>query len=165
MEYKLRKLKEKDVDFMLEWMHDDEINQYFVFDAKNTTKMQALEFISKSQNLDINANFAIVDSTDEYLGTISLKAIDHKNKNAEYAISLRKKAIGTGAATIATQAIISYAFNDLQLNKVYLNVLSDNIRAIKFYEKSGFIYEGEFKKHIIKNGEFKNLKWFAVYKN
>ena len=42
------------------------------------------------------------DQDDEYLGTISLKNIDLKNKNAEYAISTRKKARGTGANQQAT---------------------------------------------------------------
>ncbi len=164
MTYNLRDLKEKDVDFMLEWMHDDEINKYFIFDAKNTTRQKALDFITNSKQKDINANFAIVDTNDEYLGTISLKAINNKNKNAEYAISMRKIAIGTGAAKIATQKILQFAFEELNLNKVYLNVLSDNTRAIKFYEKMGFVFEGEFINHIVKNGESKNLKWFAVFK-
>ena len=70
-------------------------------------------------------HFAIVDDkNDEYLGTISLKHIDYKNHNAEYAISTRKKVRGSGIAQKSTELILDYAFNNLDLHKVYLNVLS-----------------------------------------
>ncbi len=163
MDFILRTLKEKDADFMLEWMHDEEISRNFVFDAKSTTKEKALDFISKSQKDNKNLHFAIADKNDEYLGTISLKNIDLKNKNAEYAIGMRKKAIGTGAAAFATKQIANYAFEKLNIEKVYLNVLSDNLRAVCFYEKMGFVYEGELIKHVIKDGEHKNLKLFALF--
>lgn len=160
---KLRRLKEKDSIGMLEWMKASDVNLYFRFDPNEVTEDTVLNFINNSMTNE-DRNFATVDDKDEYLGTISLKNIDFSNRSAEYAVSFRKKAKGTGAASFATDKILYLAFKELNLNKVYLNVLSDNVRAIKFYEKMGFEFEGEFKEHINFNGEFKDIKWYGMRK-
>jgi RimJ/RimL family protein N-acetyltransferase len=102
-------------------------------------------------------HLAIVDEKDYYLGTISLKEIDHAAKNAEYAISTRASAHGTGAALQATREILRIAFEELHLDRVYLNVLDENSRANRFYQKCGFRYEGQFRDHLLIRGELKNL--------
>lgn len=163
----LRLLKEDDAKCMLDWMHDPKVNQFFRFDANSMTEEKAKDFIKQS-NCDIEQkkayNFAITDGDDEYLGTISLKDIDWEARVAEYAISMRTKAQGKGLATKATKEIIRYAFEDLGLNRVFLNVLSDNQKAIHLYEKCGFQCEGLFKNHVNIHGENKSLKWYAIMK-
>lgn len=161
---KLRKLKVKDAKFMYEWMTDYECNRNFRFDPQKITLKSCENFIETSIQDKENLNLAIVNENDEYLGTISLKNINYNDLNAEYAISVRKNFHGTGVAKDATLEVLKYAFEELKLNKVYLNVLSENIRAIKFYEKIGFTYEGEFKKHLRINSEYKDLKWYGFLK-
>lgn len=68
----------------------------------------------------------MVDENDEYLGTVSLKCIDTTAGTAEYAISMRSCAHGSGAAADGTREILKVAFDKLHLNGVYLNVLADN---------------------------------------
>lgn len=161
---KLRELQIKDAPFMLEWMRDKDINRFFAFDSKSVTLESAKNYIENAQGDKENRHYAIVDDEDQYMGTISLKKIDAKNKNAEYAISLRTCAQGKGYASFATKKLLEIAFVELDLFKVYLNVLSYNKRAIAFYEKIGFSYEGEFKHHLVKDGEFQNLKWYAKFR-
>jgi len=159
----LRKLKLKDAIGMLEWMHDEELMRNFRFNGMQMTREKAEAFIRHAQNDDGNKHFAVVAEEDEYLGTISLKNIDFENKNGEYAISMRQKAIGTGIALEATKLLFDIAFGELDLTKVYLNVLAENKRAIRFYEKAGFVKEGEFKRHVYSNGRLQDLCWFAIF--
>jgi len=161
---RLRNFKKKDVQGMLEWMKDDSINMFFAFDAKRIDEASCLTFINEAQS-EIDKHYAIVDDNDAYMGTVSLKNIDKKNSHAEYAVALRKTAHGKGIAKIATDEILRIAFEDLGLDKVYLNVYAENKRAIAFYEKYGFTYEGEFIRHIRINGELCNLKWYAFFKD
>ncbi|ADZ85481.1 GNAT family N-acetyltransferase [Cellulosilyticum lentocellum] len=164
MNIKLRKLKQKDAPLMLEWMQDKEITSCFRFDAQSMTIEKVYSFIEKAQDISTDMHLAIINEEDEYLGTISLKEIDSINHTAEYAISMRKCAIGSGVARSATEKLLDKAFNEVKINKVYLNVLSDNIRAIKFYEKLGFSFEGEFKDHLFINGKYKSIKWYGIFK-
>jgi RimJ/RimL family protein N-acetyltransferase len=157
----LRKLKEKDVPYMLEWMHDKEITQNFRNDFGTYTEVMVKNFIKSSYN-DKNRHFAFVDTNDIYLGTISLKNISYQDKNAEYAIVTRRSAQGTGQAYCATKEILEYAFHTLKLEKVYLNVLEENVRANQFYKKCGFELEGQARHHVCINGIFHNLNWYAI---
>lgn len=165
----LRELSENDVPFMLEWMHDLDFQKCFQKNMMKMTYQQAHEFVLKSKHpTDLSTchgkdlHFAISEKvSNEYLGTISLKHIDLLNRNAEYAIVVRKKAQGNGIALRATQLLIEYAFSVLKLHKIYLNVYSENERANKFYQKVGFIYEGCSKDHVMIDQEFKDLNWYG----
>ena len=161
----LRQLKEKDADGMLEWMHDSDIQKCFRVDMSSRKRRDVIAFINTStvQVVDGGSiHYAITDEDDEYLGTISLKDIDLSARNAEFAISLRKMAQGKGVAVSATKELLNIAFNTYNFERVYLNVLAENQRAIHLYEKCGFVYEGEFRKHLFLNGEFKSLKWYSM---
>jgi diamine N-acetyltransferase len=162
---KLRKLEDKDAPYMKEWMKDKKVNCFFRFDPDSVTSDSVRAFIKNSQNTNNSYHFAIADEEDTYLGTVSLKNIDMDAKSGEYAIALRACAQGKGAGRFATYEILKFAFEKLGLNRVYLNVLSDNEKAIKFYQKIGFICEGEFYQHVYIKGELKSLKWFRMMKD
>lgn len=163
---KLRKLELKDAESMLEWMHSKNVVEMLAQNFENKTIEDCRQFI-KNANEDesIFLHRAICNDTDEYLGTVSLKHINMHDKNAEYAISMREKAMGTGASMYGTKEILKYAFDELHLEKVYLNVISENVRAKKFYAKAGFKYEGTAKKHIMIQGKLRDLEWYAFYKD
>ena len=161
---RLRRLKEKDIPGMLEWMQDPEINQWFRFDAAKMTTERARDFIAGSFS-EQNRHYAITDDTNEYIGTISLEDIDMENRHALYAISVRSAYQGLGIAMEATELLFEIAFHELELERVYLNVLSDNIRAKRFYEKAGFRYEGCFHHHLWLGGEWRDWDWYAILRN
>lgn len=158
----LRKLEEKDIDGMLEWMHDESLNRWFKNRFSEMNYGQVADFVKNSFNSE-NQNWAITDENDRYMGTISLKNISVSDRNAEYAIITRKCAHGTGLAYKATKEVIRYAFDELKLHRVYLNVLEENGRANNFYRKCGFQFEGTSVGHIYIPGKgFCNLNWYAV---
>ena len=163
----LRRLQEKDAEGMLEWMHDPEIQRNFRTDMAHKKYEEVVAFIrdAKFQVIDgQSVHYAVADETDEYIGTISLKNIDLTAKKAEYAICLRKKAHGRGIALAATRELLEIAFRQFGLARVYLNVLSDNEKAIHLYEKCGFHCEGEFRNHLFLQGKYHNLKWYGILK-
>ena len=159
-EIHLRQLELKDAPVMLEWMQDPSIACFFRFDAQSMTLEKCEEYIRSASSDTSSRHYAIADENDEYLGTISLKNIDFEKQEAEYAISTRKKAHGTGAAMAATKQILKIAFEDIGLKRVYLNVLKENFRANAFYKKVGFDFEHSEKQKIC--GEQKELNWYSI---
>lgn len=157
----LRRLEQKDAPFMLEWMHDESITCNYRYPFASMTLEKAKNFIKYSFDEE-NQHFAVIDDKDEYLGTVSLKHISEKDHNAQYAIVMRKKAHGTGAAERATTQILKYAFDDLGLHRVYLNVLADDIEDRELFENCGFDLEGEFKDAIRMGNRYRNLAWYAM---
>lgn len=164
---RLRRLELKDANGMLEWMKDPEIMKYFRLDTKDASLENTRLFIAEAQksfDAKTSLNYAVTDELDEYMGTISLKNIDVQAMNAEYAICLRRVAQGKGLGKRATQEILRIAFEELGLNRVYLNVLSHNHGAIHLYQKIGFTYEGEFRQHLMLKGTIRSLQWYSMLK-
>lgn len=161
----LRALRECDAKGMMEWMNDPQIRQWFRLKTENTREDDVLDFIRKANTMPIDGgsiHYAAIDEKDEYQGTISLKNINLTDRNAEYAISLRAKAQGKGIAMQATRLLLRKAFEDIRLERVYLNVFTDNIRAIHFYKKAGFVYEGESRNSVFLKGEYRSLQWYRM---
>ena len=157
---RLRPLEEKDAAGMLEWMTDPAIVRFFRFDASAMTLGRCRDFIAGAAEQTDCCHYAIADENDEYLGTISLKNI--AGGEAEYAISTRSRAHGTGAAMAATEKILQIAFQDLGLERVYLNVLAENGRANAFYRKAGFRFVKTEENAVMIRGEKKDLNWYEI---
>ena len=134
--FTLRDLCLEDAELMYEWMSNPDIFSKMQYNPKQQSVEKCKDFIRKSWNLQNDLHLAVTDINDLYLGTVSLKNINLLDQKAEFAIGMHPKAMGTGAAKFALYSIIQYAFKQINLNKVYLYVRKDNIRAIKFYEKN-----------------------------
>ena len=170
MEIRLRDLEVKDAPLMLEWMHDPEIQKAFEKDFMNYKAEDVERFCSESKNTGlVNSgdcvHYAIVDSDDEYLGTISLKDYDSTARSAKYAIATRSFVHGKGVAAAATRMLLDKAFGEWDLNKVYMTVVESNLRAIKFYEKCGFVRERFIENHFVKDGKLVNQYVYGMLKD
>ena len=135
---KIRELKEKDAQFMLEWMHDENVTRDLNSDFSSKTIGDAVNFIQVANEDTENLHLAIVSDTDEYQGTVSLKKINREFEDAEFAITVRSCAMGKGYAWYGMQAIIDKAFGEMALKRIYWCVSQNNIRAVKYYEKHLF---------------------------
>lgn len=159
----LRALSKEDAPSMLEWMHDPSVRGFLAAPFESFKLEDCLRFIDYAVRDKESLHLAITgEGTGEYLGTISLKNVDFKNGRAEYAIATRAKVHGTGIAAKATQDILRVAFDVLGLNSVYLNVRQDNLRAIRFYEKMGFVLEGRARQAMRVDGKYVDLFWLSM---
>lgn len=159
---KIRKLEKKDAKLMLSWMKDKETTKYFDRDFSHLTIKDAENFIDNAIS-ETHEHYAITLDDDTYVGTISLKNLDKKIKNSEYAIVVDSKYQGKGISEEATKWILNHAFNDLKLNLVYLCVHKDNLRAINFYKKTNFHEMVDIPLNVVNRYDSLNLKWYVVY--
>jgi RimJ/RimL family protein N-acetyltransferase len=75
----------------------------------------------------------------EPIGFTMLRDIDHRNRTAEYAISIGAAASrGQGFGSEATFLMLDYAFTALGLHNVMLTTASFNLGGLRAYEKAGF---------------------------
>ena len=132
----LRKLELKDAPLMLEWMHDPDVVQNMQADFAHKTLSDCENFIRTSQMDNKNLHLAVVDDDNTYMGTVSLKNIE--NGAAEFAITVRKDAMGKGFSKYAMSEIIRIGIEKLKLKSVYWCVSPENKRAVKFYDKNGY---------------------------
>ena len=104
--------------------------------------------------------FKVIDEfTNEVIGHVSLGNVDRGNSSARIGKVLVGSANsrGKGYGTQLMNAVLTFAFEQLKLQKVTLVVFDFNTSAIQCYEKVGFKREG-FIQGARKNGdEYWNL--------
>ena len=121
---------------------------------KNTQTLRAYAE-SKWQSGDIWLGIFLKEDG-RHIGNIELSEIDYIHRKAKYAILLWAEA-GRGYATEASTALISFAFNKLNMNRLELGVNENNSAAIRLYAKLGFVKEGVLREAFIRNGVKGNL--------
>lgn len=135
---KLRKLKQKDAPLMLGWMHDDSVVHDMGRDFSKRTLNDCQAFIDLSQTDCPYVYCAIVDDTDEYMGMVNWKNVDPVNKNAEFAITIRKTVMEKGYFAYGMKQIIRLIFEKYDLEIICWYVSKRNHRSICFYKKNGY---------------------------
>jgi RimJ/RimL family protein N-acetyltransferase len=103
---------------------------------------------------------------DTLIGFVVLFNIKWGNQSAEMAIGIgeknyRKKGYGSEALAL----ILNYAFNELNLYRVGLTVISYNTDAIKAYERVGFVQEGIRRKAVQRHGVRYDLVQYGILRD
>lgn len=84
----------------------------------------------------------VIEYNGKCIGTVGLRPYLEDNK-AKFSIEIYDSNVySCGIGTKVTKMVLNYAFQVLAYHKVFLRVLNYNKRAIKCYEKCGFIKEG-----------------------
>jgi RimJ/RimL family protein N-acetyltransferase len=96
-----------------------------------------------------------VRATDRLIGTCAFSQLDGENGSALYHITIGEPDTwGNGYGTEATQLMVDHAFGSLGLHRVSLYVFEFNERAIKAYQRSGFVIEGRARESIWRDGRW-----------
>lgn len=152
----LRELREEDLKDITLYVNDYDIYSDFTDSAPFPKTIEFQRKWMENSSSDKIRTFAIeIRETHEFIGTCQLRAIDVINKSATLSIIIGKKNVhGKGYGSDAMQLLLRYGFMELNLNRITLQVYSDNKGAIRLYEKSGFIKEGILKKEIYRKGRY-----------
>jgi RimJ/RimL family protein N-acetyltransferase len=93
--------------------------------------------------------------TDRLVGTCAFSQLDGENGSALYHITIGEKdAWGRGYGTEATWLMLDHAFGVLGLHRVALFVFEFNERAIRTYQRVGFVIEGRSRESIFRDGRW-----------
>lgn len=161
MKITLRKFNSSDIPNKVRWINDERNNAYLHYDIpleieKTQKWYEAIK--DRKDRYD-----AVIEADGIPVGLIGLLCIDDINKKAEYYISMGEHEYKRkGIAYEASLLILKYAFVELNLNKVYLNVDAKNTGACALYEKVGFTCEGTFEQDLWHRGEFIDRKRYAI---
>jgi diamine N-acetyltransferase len=90
----------------------------------------------------------------ELIGECGLHVIDHYRRSCHLGIALGRAYWAKGLGQDALRTLIGFAFRDLGMHKVGLEVLADDERAVGAYRKVGFVEEGRLRDHSWFEGAF-----------
>ncbi len=105
-------------------------------------------------------------SDDVLIGFVVLFSIKWSNQSAMLAIGLGEAGYrGKGYGSDSLALILNYAFNELNLYRVGLSVMSYNTGAIRAYERAGFVREGVTRGAILREGQRHDMLNYGVLRD
>lgn len=162
----LREVEPEDLAQFARWWNDPHwaVLQQRIIKPRPAQPIQEM-FAHWSENKPHSgeAGFSIFERhTGMLIGHTTLFGGALPHRAAELAIMLDSEQVSRGYGTRAIKLMLGYGFAEMGLNRIGLKVAAFNTRAIRTYEKAGFILEGREREIYFHQGRFHDQLVFSV---
>lgn len=159
----LRLMTREDTENIIRWRNCEQVRSQFIY-QKLFTKESHEKWIETMVETGKVVQMIIVRTEDDKpIGSVYVRDIDMEHKKAEYGIFIGETdCLGMGYGTEAAELMTEYAFEYLGLHKLMLRVYAENERAIKSYEKAGFVKEAYLKDDVFVQGKYRDIVLMAI---
>jgi ribosomal-protein-alanine N-acetyltransferase len=163
----LRALELKDVEYLYTYRNDWKVIQHLGGFSAGYSRANLEDWVKRHSNRPDEVLWTIADAaTDQCIGHVGLYQIDNRVRKGQFAILVGDKAFwGKGLGKRVTLAVVAWAFEQLNLHKISLQVLTNNRRATHIYESVGFRAEGVLRDEQFRDGHFLDLMLMAVFED
>ncbi len=161
---RLRSLERKDLKQLRDWRNDPEVfsrvREYRFLNMENQEAwFKSLKDDRNTIMFGVEQEYCISLKDDEerweLIGVCGLTHIDWIVRKAEISIYIGDKINrGKGLGIVILETLAKYAFKEINLNRLWAEVFSNNKISIKLFEKCGYIPEGWLRNHAYKNGTY-----------
>ena len=166
----LRPLKISDIEKTHEWRNNLQIIKLTQGIRFPKTIEMDMEWFQDALNDKSNRNiyFGIDEiKTNNFIGIIQLNNIDYISGTAIWGFVIGDKDNqGKGYSVEAPKLMFEYAFNVLNLRKIFGYPIAFNNATFKMHEKiGGFIEEGRLKDHVYFDGVYHDVIILSLFKD
>jgi RimJ/RimL family protein N-acetyltransferase len=165
---RLRAIERADLPTFVRWFNDPDVRRYLAMYAPMSSAMEERWFEAQLDSKDAFL-FAVEAHDDDawvHIGNAGLSSIDWKNRHAVFGIALGEKAYwGQGYGADATRTMLRFAFQEMNLHRVELEVYDHNPRARRCYEKAGFRHEGIRRQALFRDGHWHDTFHMAILRD
>lgn len=138
------------------WYHDN----YSLEDSKSW-----LETRDEAWNNGTEYDLAIVDAaTGEYIGGTGVVSVNKMHNRGEIGYWIRTSRAGRGVAPAAAKLAARFAFEELGLDRICLNIAADNTRSRRVADKIGAKLEGILRSYYTLRGVRHDAVVYSILK-
>ncbi|MFW9806589.1 MAG: GNAT family N-acetyltransferase [Candidatus Thorarchaeota archaeon] len=154
---RLRRLEDNDVPSFFPHWNNYRLRQYLPTPLPSSTEDMKEYIQSANESFSKRTGFTFGIETlegNKLVGIVNLVNVSWISHNAEIGVLaiFDPDSWGKGFGSDALKVLLDMAFSVLNLHSVYLWVVGFNERAIKFYEKIGFVNTGKLREMAYRNG-------------
>lgn len=161
----LRPAERDDLALFVRWLGDKRTSQFLAVKAPFSLAMEErwFEDLLEHQGRD-RWHFVICRLDDERpVGAIDLHGIDQVNGGAGLGVMIGHPAdTSHGYGSDAIAALLDFAFSELRLVRVWLDVYDFNERARLVYERLGFVHEATFRHGLFRAGRYVDVHRMGI---
>lgn len=136
---------------------DDADELFAIVDQNRELLRNWLPWVDATQNPTDTANFIqstinqaqsnktphfAIQENEKIVGSCGYHPIDWPNKTASYGYWLSESHQGQGIATLSSKALTNYAFESLDLNRIFVRAAVKNEKSRAIPERLGYTFEG-----------------------
>ena len=165
----LRAVERGDVEKFHEWVNDPEVTRGLALYLPMSMRDEENWFDGLAKR-DLNEKpFAIEVKKGrawKLIGNCCVFDISTVSRSAELGIMIGDKAEwnkGYGSETMTL--LLKHGFETLNLNRIFLRVYENNARAVRSYEKAGFVLEGRQRQAVYKHGKYEDVLFMSVLRS
>ncbi len=146
---RLRPLVRADIPALVTQANDRTIARLMPPIAYPYSSDHARRWVNKAQRLarqDREAHFAVerIDRAG-LIGVVGIKNLNLQSRNGELEYWAGRRYRGKGYTSEALTLLLTYAFQDLRLHRVYAVILSSNVPSVRLAERCGLVREGTWR--------------------
>lgn len=157
---RLRPVQLTDAEDMYAYASDDETVRY-VFDRHESVE-ETRENIARHFLASPAGKYAIeLKSEGKMIGTIDIRPSE-EHKVAELGYTLNRQYWGRGYMTEAASALMTFAFEQLQMEKVFAIHDIRNAASGKVMLRLGMQQEGVLRRHRVHKGEHQDMAYYGI---
>lgn len=163
----LREFEGQDAQAVLELFGDTEVVRYFgmrAITSLNAAKQMIGYFEKSRKKIGIHRWAIVLKSENAVMGSVFYTNIEKPYFRAEIGFLLNRGYWGKGIMKEAVERIISFGFEQMNLNRIQALVSVDNRRSISLIKRLGFTKEGilrEYSFNYVEN-RFEDMYVFAL---
>jgi UDP-4-amino-4,6-dideoxy-N-acetyl-beta-L-altrosamine N-acetyltransferase len=121
---------------VLSWRNDANIRKW-MYSSEIISKENHFDFVDSLKNRKTDQYFLVQDN-EEDIGVIYFNKINYINSSCYFGFYGKPRSIIRGLGRILEEVSINYAFNDLKINKLKLEVFNDNMLVRNLHKKYNF---------------------------
>jgi RimJ/RimL family protein N-acetyltransferase len=166
---RLRATERDDVKKFYVWVNDPDVTKYLSLYLPMSTVDEENWFDAMTRR-DQSEKTLVIEMRDgenwKVIGNCGVFGIDPVNRFGELGIMLGEKdEWNKGYGTETMILLLRHCFDTLNLNRTYLQVYADNARAIRSYEKAGFVEEGRLREAVYRYGKYENVIIMSILRS
>ncbi len=163
---RLRGVEREDLPRFQTWLNDPEVRRGMSL-IQPLSMVQEEHWFGGLKDRPIEEHPLAIDVAEgenwTLVGNCAIFAIDWRVRSAEFGIFIGDKSYwNKGYGTEATLVMLRHCFEALNLNRLFLRVYADNLRAQRAYEKAGFVQEGRLRAAEYHEGAYVDVIMMSV---
>ena len=162
---RLTAIRPEDAAIAAHWYEDSAFLRQFDASAAFPRPAARLhDFLTAADKSETAFRFGIrLHHTEDLIGLIALDDILWPSRAAWLAIGIGEAAYrGQGYGSEALGLMLRFAFHELNLHRIQLTVFSYNERAIRLYERFGFVREGVMREFLHRDGQRFDMVFYGL---
>lgn len=160
----LRKMNVTDSQNLYKIWSDPDVTKFMNI-ASFTNEDQVIEMIEILDELaqeQKGIRLTIIERySNEIIGSCGFNSIDFESEKAEIGYDIAKSYWGKGYAPESINALLDYAFQTLELNRIEAKVEPENTNSIKVLKKLNFTFEGTLRQYEKAKGNFIDINMYS----